>query len=312
MDTGDGRARRRRGRCAPDRRRTAPPPRRSAVGRRGRGADLCLVPVGTVLRRTAGGAGRTARELGARRVRRGRRRRDPGRRARAHRMADLRPRADPALVLRPGPAGDTSRDAPAHRRGDGRIARRRRAAAAPELAAHFAPGGQRRRRRTRRALVARRADRAIEALAYEDAVRHLRRALFVTRRELRDRALECDVLLDLAGAARLAADQPTAVRGRGASRPDRTRRSAGRSGANEHAHRCCVLANCRSEVERPWRGLARRESSAERSSSGSREHGAQGVEATRHGLVPDPQPTLLASDEAGVDEDLHVVADRWL
>ena len=56
------------------------------------------------------------------------------------------------------------------------------------------------------------ADRAIEALAYEDAVRYLRRALFVTRRELRDQALECDVLLDLAGAARLAADQSTATR----------------------------------------------------------------------------------------------------
>jgi DNA-binding SARP family transcriptional activator len=84
--------------------------------------------------------------------------------------------------------------------------------AAPELATHFARaagvGGA--ERAVHWARVA--SDRAIEALAYEDAVRHLRRALFVTRRELRDRPLECDVLLDLAGAARLAADQPTAAR----------------------------------------------------------------------------------------------------
>ena len=56
------------------------------------------------------------------------------------------------------------------------------------------------------------ADRAINALGYDDAVGYLRRALFITRRELRNRALECEVLLDLANAARLAADQSTAVR----------------------------------------------------------------------------------------------------
>ncbi len=75
----------------------------------------------------------------------------------------------------------------------------RTSAAAPELAADFAQatgvGGAERAVHWSRVA----ADRAIDALAYEDAVRHLRRALFVTRRELRDRALECDVLLDLAG-----------------------------------------------------------------------------------------------------------------
>ena len=85
-------------------------------------------------------------------------------------------------------------------------------AAAPELAEHFGQaasvGGAVHAVHWSRVA----ADRAVEALAYEDAVRYLRRALFVTRRELRDQALECDVLLDLAGAARLAADQSTATR----------------------------------------------------------------------------------------------------
>jgi DNA-binding SARP family transcriptional activator len=85
-------------------------------------------------------------------------------------------------------------------------------AAASELAAHFAQaasvGGA--ERAVHWARVA--SDRAIGALAYEDAVHHLRRALYVTRRELRDPPLECDVLLDLAGAARLAADPLTATR----------------------------------------------------------------------------------------------------
>ena len=88
----------------------------------------------------------------------------------------------------------------------------RTGAAAPELAAHFgqATGVGGAERAVYWSRVA--ADRAIDALAYEDAVRHLRRALFVIRRELRDHALECDVLLDLAAAARLATDQSTAVR----------------------------------------------------------------------------------------------------
>jgi DNA-binding SARP family transcriptional activator len=85
-------------------------------------------------------------------------------------------------------------------------------AAASEIAAHFAQaasvGGA--ESAVRWARVA--AGRAISAVAYADAVRQLRRALFVTRRELRDPALECDVLLDLASAARLGADQWTAVR----------------------------------------------------------------------------------------------------
>jgi predicted ATPase len=88
----------------------------------------------------------------------------------------------------------------------------RAAAAAPQLAAHFAQaasvGGAEPAVRWARVAAA----RAIDALAYEDAVRQLRRALFVTRRELHDRGIECDVLLDLAGAARLAADPTTAVR----------------------------------------------------------------------------------------------------
>jgi predicted ATPase len=85
-------------------------------------------------------------------------------------------------------------------------------AAAPELAAHFAQaasvGGAAAAVHWSRVA----SDRAVESLAPADAVRHLRRALFVARRELRDPALECDLLLDLAGAARLAADQPTAAR----------------------------------------------------------------------------------------------------
>jgi predicted ATPase len=88
----------------------------------------------------------------------------------------------------------------------------RAAAAAPQLAAHFAQaagvGGAEPAVHWARVASA----RAIDALAYEDAVRQLRRALFITRRELRDPGLECDVLLDLAGAARLTADPATALR----------------------------------------------------------------------------------------------------
>src|SRR4029079_988377 len=44
----------------------------------------------------------------------------------------------------------------------------------------------------------------------------------------------------------------------------------------------------------------------------SAEYGAERVEAFRHGRVPDPQPALLTGDEAGVDEDLHVMTDGRL
>ena len=46
--------------------------------------------------------------------------------------------------------------------------------------------------------------------------------------------------------------------------------------------------------------------------SGLSENRAQRVEACRHDPIPHPQATLLALDQAGVDEDLHVVADRGL
>ena len=45
---------------------------------------------------------------------------------------------------------------------------------------------------------------------------------------------------------------------------------------------------------------------------GSSETGSQCVEPAGYESVPDPQSALLALDEAGVDEDLHVVADGGL
>jgi DNA-binding SARP family transcriptional activator len=54
------------------------------------------------------------------------------------------------------------------------------------------------------------AAQAIRSQAPSDAVRFLRRALFVTRSRLRDDRRECEVLVELAAAARLAADPATA------------------------------------------------------------------------------------------------------
>jgi hypothetical protein len=42
------------------------------------------------------------------------------------------------------------------------------------------------------------------------------------------------------------------------------------------------------------------------------EGGAECLEAFRDDAVPDPQGAFVAGDEAGVDEDLHVVADGGL
>ena len=53
-------------------------------------------------------------------------------------------------------------------------------------------------------------------------------------------------------------------------------------------------------------------SSAELSAVVRRGPRAECIKATRDGLVPDPQAALLACHEAGVDEDLHVMADRRL
>jgi hypothetical protein len=47
-------------------------------------------------------------------------------------------------------------------------------------------------------------------------------------------------------------------------------------------------------------------------SAGLAEGGAECLEAFRDDAVPDPQGAFLAGDEAGVDEDLHVVADGGL
>jgi hypothetical protein len=54
------------------------------------------------------------------------------------------------------------------------------------------------------------AAQAVRSQAYTDAIRFLRRALFVTRSRLLDDRLECEVLVELAAAARLAADPATA------------------------------------------------------------------------------------------------------
>ena len=81
---------------------------------------------------------------------------------------------------------------------------------APDLAAHFAQamdvGGASDAVRWSRAAAA----QAVRSLAYADAVGHLRRALLVTRTRLRDDRTECELLVEVAAAARLAADPPTA------------------------------------------------------------------------------------------------------
>jgi hypothetical protein len=81
---------------------------------------------------------------------------------------------------------------------------------APELADHFlravAVGGAGAAVHWSRQAAA----QAVRSLAYADALRHLRQALLVTRRWQRDERTECEVLLEVAAAARLAADPPTA------------------------------------------------------------------------------------------------------
>jgi len=76
------------------------------------------------------------------------------------------------------------------------------------------------------------AAQAARSLAYADAVRHLRRALFVVRARLADERLECEVLIELAAAARLASDPATAGVARAAAH-----RLAARLGDTALVHR---------------------------------------------------------------------------
>ena len=83
-------------------------------------------------------------------------------------------------------------------------------AAAAQLADHFGHamdvGGAR-----AAVLWSRRAGaQAVRSSAYADALRHLRRGLFIARARLQDERVECELLIEVAAAARLAADPPTA------------------------------------------------------------------------------------------------------
>lgn len=61
------------------------------------------------------------------------------------------------------------------------------------------------------------AAQAVRARAHADAVSHLRRAVYVARTRVRDPRIECETLIELAAAARLAADPSTAVPARAAA-----------------------------------------------------------------------------------------------